>query len=876
MKVIIRYRGMVLVEKDLMPGEYTIGRAADNSIRLPLDFISRKHAKILFRDGEWWYEDLRTKHPHFKKDPIKIPGNAKVDIEGQVELITESFLDESETLEIGRYFNDGEKEKSKSNLRTFALLTIICLILMTGGGVYYFYKMYNRPMDAKAIYNFVRPKVVEFVKKRDPKAIRDLKEYVGLKDKDLRDEIGFCTGFIVAPGIVLTANHCLHGSALIDTDIRFSLKTHDGKLHEVKRILGFDVKNDYLFLDVPSLKEYGYLKIRSEQCQVGEKVYTIGNVSGEGIAIREGIMASKTKDRNDPNVEWIRYSAAASPGNSGGPLLDGFGKVIALVFAATWAENYNLGTGCDVLLDGKNRYVNNQDSKIVRANTMSLLNYHPSTLPRKLSLPVEAFYEHPYLMQLLADIDVEVGIPADLSTHYDELIEALNKATCRKFEQVRTEMGEKGLALDHWEFQSNETTPIIIPYQTDFLELYVKSEKGGRLIPETMAVLSPMDPYSYEEFRETLKKESRYEYRATSQPMKLNTDLQLDEGSYSFVYRSGDAGHKDFLDPYSNIPICQYLGRHDAKNGVWDSVRHVSSKTILKVLTGKGLLCTSRNSPYVRPNAKRMFTITDFHEQIAESALEDSLGRSWKVLSFKVFGNTTVDNYCLPLPQGVACITVFYPTTSDSLLRVQRENYARHKLSSMLISPIFWNVNALNDYYEKGLAGNLPLLKDIDFKKLEKGAISVTLKTLGLKFSIPKSKAPESIRFITGMYFNRGKKKWMGLGFEGLHSDKKKWKISGVGIEIKGSNASSILDRIREERESKRELRDRLGESRSEKHDKGLQVWQKEIRSKRNNVDVIVFGYSAPMAKHGQSDKLMKADFYSTKPFKIDYKLLEQ
>jgi len=321
MKIIIRYLGMPIIEKDLQLGEYTIGRAKDNDIQISHDFISRKHAKVFFQDDQWWYQDLRVGHSHYKIDPIPITKETRVEIENQVELITGDYLDfiETKLYETGD-ISDSHKDRKKSHRPLIAMVTTIMLLLIAGGAIYY-YTIRSRPMDANTLFKFVRPKIVEFIKIKDPKAIRDLKKYAGVSDKDFKDEIGYCTGFIVGPGIVLTANHCLHGLALVDSDIRFKLKTHDGKLHHVERVLGFDIKKDFLYLEAPGLKEYGYLEISPKESKVGEKVYTIGNVAGEGIAIRDGIMASKTKDPDDPDIEFIRYSAAASPGNSGARLL---------------------------------------------------------------------------------------------------------------------------------------------------------------------------------------------------------------------------------------------------------------------------------------------------------------------------------------------------------------------------------------------------------------------------------------------------------------------------------------------------------------------------------------------------------------------------
>ncbi len=876
MKIIIRYLGMPIVQRDLKPGEYKIGRSGDNDIQISHDFISRRHAKIFFKNDQWWYQDLRVKHLHYQKDPIKITQETKIELENQVELVTKDYLDVKKTVlyqadDIARSLKDEKKPRR----RPVVMPAIISFLLIAVvGGIYYFSVSLKRQMDANTLFKFVRPKIVEFVKIKDPKAIRDLKKYAGAEEKDFIDEIGYCTGFMVRPGIVLSANHCLHGLSIVDSDIRFKLKTHDGKLHNVERILGFDIKKDFLYLEAPSLKEYGYLEISPEECKVGEKVYTIGNVAGEGIAIRDGIMASKTKDRNDPDIEFVRYSAAASPGNSGGPLINGYGKVIALVFASTRAENYNLGTGSENLLMGIDRFVDNLEPKKVKIETRNLLNYHPNSLAYLLYLPISnVWFENPHLALPLENVVTEVDVPTDLPSHYDALISKFNSATLNKFEQVHAKIEKNGFATEQWESQATQETPIIIPYQTNIDALYSKSKENHRLISEKIAILTPMQPHIYNEFKKKLKNENRYYYIATAQVLTLNTDLELGDDAYSFIYRSGSSTYKDQLDRFSRKPICQYLGRHTADNAGWDDVRQISAKTVMKVLAGKGLLCSSYDSLYLRPNAKRQFTIKKFEEEITESNFKDILGRSWKVFSFKLFGNTTIDNYCLMLPQGTLCLSVSYYTESDSLLHALRENYSRYILPSMILSPVYWSVDALHDYYTKGLAGNLPLMNDVGFKKLKNGGIAITLKTLGIKFSIPKSKVPQTLRFISGMYYNGGHKKWIGLGFEGIYSDKESWKISGIGVELKGSNASGILSRIRDEEKAKKKLKNRLGKDKVKKGEENFKIWRKDIKSKKSGIDVTIFGYSAPIVKHEESDRFMSIDFYSREPFKVAYQL---
>ena len=876
MKIIIRYLGMSMIQKDLQPGEYTIGRAKDNDIQISHDFISRTHAKVFFADGQWWYQDLRVGHIHYKIDPIAITNETKIEIENNVELVTEDYMDYSETvLYETADISDSHKGREKTHRSLIAMVTTIILLLIAGGAIYY-YTISKRPMDANTLFKFVRPKIVEFIKVKDPKAIRDLKKYAGVDDKDFKDEIGYCTGFIVGPGIVLTANHCLHGLALVDSDIKFQLKTHDGKLHHVERVLGFDIKKDFLYLQAPSLKEYGYLEISPKESKVGEKVYTIGNVAGEGIAIRDGIMASKTKDPDDPDVEFIRYSAAASPGNSGGPLVDEYGKVTALVFASTRAENYNLGTGSENLLKGRSRFVDNLDSKKVKIETRNLLNYQPRSLAYWLYLPISnTWFENPDLILPLKNIVAQVDVPASLPAHYETLISKFNTATLSKFEEVQTKIKEDGLVTEDWASQATKETPVIIPYQADIKALYSKPKEGHQLILEKIAILTPMNSYGYNKFKRQLKNKNRYNYKAIAQVLTLNTDLELDDNTYSVLYRSGSSNSKQRLERFSRRPVSQYLGRHKADDVNWNDARQASAKTVMKVLAKKGILCSSYDSYYLRPNAKREFKIKDFEEEIVESNFKDILGRSWNVFSFKLFGNTTVDNYCIMLPQGTLCLSVPYYTVSDVLLRVLRENYSKYVLSSIILAPNYWSVDSLNDYYQKGLAGNLPLMSDVGFEKQKNGGIVITLKTLGIKFSIPESELPQSLRFTSGMYYNGGDKKWIALGFEGIYAVKKKWRIKGVGVELKGSNASRILSRIRDELKSKKELKDKLGKGRLEKENKNALIWREDIKTKKGGIELALFGYSAPIVKHGESDRLMNIDFYSRKPFEVTYQLLQ-
>jgi len=45
----------------------------------------------------------------------------------------------------------------------------------------------------------------------------------------------------------------------------------------------------------------------------------VGNALAKALLIRDGLYTSATAEEQDGAGKWIRFSAAASPGNSGGP-----------------------------------------------------------------------------------------------------------------------------------------------------------------------------------------------------------------------------------------------------------------------------------------------------------------------------------------------------------------------------------------------------------------------------------------------------------------------------------------------------------------------------------------------------------------------------
>src|SRR6185312_10970264 len=75
---------------------------------------------------------------------------------------------------------------------------------------------------------------------------------------------------------------------------------------------------------------------------------------GTGVVIRDGLYTSDTPEEQDGAWKWMRFSAAASPGNSGGPLLDKDGELKSeFPLPASLADFYrDYQTRFDVYEDG--------------------------------------------------------------------------------------------------------------------------------------------------------------------------------------------------------------------------------------------------------------------------------------------------------------------------------------------------------------------------------------------------------------------------------------------------------------------------------------------------------------------------------------------
>jgi TonB family protein len=157
------------------------------------------------------------------------------------------------------------------------------------------------------------------------------------------------TAFAISPDTYVTAAHVL--TAGVDSQYGVpALRAADGKVHAIASIEKFAVSEDFVVFSLADALNPLPLPINRSP-QIDDPVLAVGNALGEGIVVRDGLFTSETPEAQDGRWKWIRFSAAASPGNSGGPLLDAAGNVIGVVVMKSPNENLNYALPIASVLD---------------------------------------------------------------------------------------------------------------------------------------------------------------------------------------------------------------------------------------------------------------------------------------------------------------------------------------------------------------------------------------------------------------------------------------------------------------------------------------------------------------------------------------------
>jgi S1-C subfamily serine protease len=157
------------------------------------------------------------------------------------------------------------------------------------------------------------------------------------------------TAFAIGPDRFVSAAHVFDAGVGSQYG-PLALRDAAGRTYPVDQILKFSNARDFVVFSVRDAPTVVPLEARVHPT-LNQPVFAVGNAFGEGVVIRDGLYTSDSPEEMDGRWQWLRFSAAASPGNSGGPLVDRDGKVIGIVLRKSPNENLNFALPIGIALD---------------------------------------------------------------------------------------------------------------------------------------------------------------------------------------------------------------------------------------------------------------------------------------------------------------------------------------------------------------------------------------------------------------------------------------------------------------------------------------------------------------------------------------------
>ena len=219
---------------------------------------------------------------------------------------------------------------NRSKLLVFVLIFIVSMV-----GPLYGLSPENIAVLRESVFEVVVPRLEkDFVtyKKKLP--------FHNLTFKERTDPyLSIGSAFTVGDNAYITAAHVLSLEGKTQHPATF-IRDASGATYKIKDILDYSYSKDFVKFSVENNPESLPLPLNTRP-SLDSKVYAIGNALGEGVVTREGLLVSRTPEDVNGDWNWIRFSAPASPGNSGGPLIDDQGRVLGVVLRKSSNENLN-------------------------------------------------------------------------------------------------------------------------------------------------------------------------------------------------------------------------------------------------------------------------------------------------------------------------------------------------------------------------------------------------------------------------------------------------------------------------------------------------------------------------------------------------------
>ncbi len=157
-------------------------------------------------------------------------------------------------------------------------------------------------------------------------------------------EVGAASGIVWSEdGYIITNCHCVIDESSGEKFDRIDVTMYDGTVYEDVEVIGADEATDLAVIKVDATgltpAEFG----DSDELAVGSRVVALGNAAGLSWTATQGIVSAKARDVYEDTgyaIQCLQVDVAINSGNSGGPLLNKYGQVIAINSAKIAASGY--------------------------------------------------------------------------------------------------------------------------------------------------------------------------------------------------------------------------------------------------------------------------------------------------------------------------------------------------------------------------------------------------------------------------------------------------------------------------------------------------------------------------------------------------------
>lgn len=142
--------------------------------------------------------------------------------------------------------------------------------------------------------------------------------------------------FISADGLAVSNYHVFKGTGVGYEIIKLS----DGRQYKIEKVLAKSEADDFILFRIKG--RFNYIPVSQRQCEVGERVYTIGSPKGLENTFASGEI-SQIRDGN-----FIQISCPIDHGSSGGALINRYGEVIGITTGGRDDSGANLNFAKDI------------------------------------------------------------------------------------------------------------------------------------------------------------------------------------------------------------------------------------------------------------------------------------------------------------------------------------------------------------------------------------------------------------------------------------------------------------------------------------------------------------------------------------------------